>query len=113
MALIPQDPYFWQQYAKVERGDSKYLTSDAYSLYQYLWGMQQWTLISALVAAYRDHDQDWLDAFQKQYLASFIDPDSQKAREIMDSDLISEMKHYKDIVVGLSLPTKIEQLSLF
>ena len=111
--MIPQDPYYWQQYAKVQKSDSKHLPDEAYCIYQYLKGLQQYTLIAALIAAYRDHDKEWLEAFKKQYLDSFIDPDSEKARAVMDADLISELRHYKEIVKSLALPTKIEQLQLF
>jgi hypothetical protein len=112
MILIPLNPYDWQTAANVQKGDTKALPEDAYLVYQYLEGMGQYILSAALVAAYRDHERAWLDAFQKQFCDSFIDPDTPKAKESFDPDLLSEVRHYRNAVKALDLPVKIKQLSL-
>jgi hypothetical protein len=111
--MIPNDPFYWQEAVKVRKGDTQHLSDDAYHVYQYLQGLGQYTLSAALIAAYRDYSSEWLEAFSKQFFDSFINPDSEASKLNFDPDLLAEIRHYRALVQGLSLPVKIEQLTLF
>lgn len=107
--LIPSDPYYWQPLLKIRKGDQLHIPTEALPVWRYVVAQREYTMEAALIGAYRDHSQAWLEAFKKLFLDSFIDPEKNTH---IDQDVRSEVAYYRNLVQNLKLPTQIKQLSL-